>query len=293
MSASGLSRSDKRTISGYCDTGKKLLAKGKKLQALEYFQAALEIDKQCAEAWSGLAAVYRALGKVNKAEEVQRESVSHLIKTVNLNKIKRKIKRLLKKYKRVARFGVFEIGKNAMGIGIYGFTDKAQTQLMQIENEIEALNAYFTNRQVEKNTYYNIKKQCVSLRVKQSIDKKLIKIRRSYKWFIWRNIVKKGSGKFMVSDSPAITKREKELRNQILAVDTKNGNAWCDEAVKKLLKTRKELPSKVLNVLGIVGIVVGCALALVALYFIIKYLIYIIIGGFIILAVIGFFLGDR
>lgn len=280
--------SQRRVVSGYCDTGDNLFKQGKNLQALEYYQAALEIDSQCAEAWTGLASVFRALGRVNKADEAQRQAVALLRKTVNLNKIERKIKKLLAKYRRVAWKGVCKTGENAFGINIYGFSGTALAKLKQIEDEIMALNAYFEQPRIDQNSLINIRKQCLDRHSKRSFDKKLRRLWRSYKWLIWNSIVKSGVGTYKMADNPKTRAREKALRDKIIVLDVRNGNAWCNETTQKLLKARKNLPRIILKVLKIIGIVVAIAVALLIVYFILKYLVYIIIGGILLLAVIGF-----
>jgi len=56
----------------YCEKGQLQLNDGKLLQALEYFQAALELDNENVEALQGLQSVWQRMGKQQKADEVQK-----------------------------------------------------------------------------------------------------------------------------------------------------------------------------------------------------------------------------
>lgn len=281
-----LSIRQRRQVDDYCETGSKLLKKGKKLQALEYYQAALEIDMECVEAWSGLAAVYTELGKVAKAEEAHRHAVALLLNSMDPKKVRRQADRLLAKYRRQARRGVTKKGADALGVGVYGFSDDAKAKLAEIEDDIKALNAYFTQGAINRQMLADLRKQCIDDRVKRSKNRTLRKLKNAYRWLILNNAVKIGSGIYKVSSRA--TEREKGLRGKIETLNPKKGHTWCDKTTKRLLKFRTILP----KVLKIFGIVAGVAVGLVVIYFIFRFIVYIIIGIIAIKFLFNLFFGD-
>ena len=58
------------SVEDYCEQGQKLLNEGKPSQALEYFQAAIEIDPKNEEAYLLLIDVYRALGREQDVQKI-------------------------------------------------------------------------------------------------------------------------------------------------------------------------------------------------------------------------------
>lgn len=60
------------SASFYCEKGQIQLNDGNLLQALEYFQAAIDVDNENIEALSGLYEVWHRMGKLNKADEIQK-----------------------------------------------------------------------------------------------------------------------------------------------------------------------------------------------------------------------------
>ena len=56
------------TAAEYCEQGQKSLDAGKYVEAMEYFQAAIEADKRFEKAYLLLALVYEKQGKVDKAK---------------------------------------------------------------------------------------------------------------------------------------------------------------------------------------------------------------------------------
>lgn len=85
------------SASFYCEEGQLQLNDGKLLQALEYFQAAIDLDKENIEALNGLATTYELLGKINKAEQVKQKLNTLLkkkaaSKVVNSSPVKKKKK---------------------------------------------------------------------------------------------------------------------------------------------------------------------------------------------------------
>ena len=57
------------SASDYCEAGKKAMEAGKNVEAMEYFQAAIEIDPKNEEAYLLLIDVYRALGREQIAQK--------------------------------------------------------------------------------------------------------------------------------------------------------------------------------------------------------------------------------
>ena len=55
--------------SDYCLEGKKQLNMGSFSQALEYFQAAIEVDKDCLDAWLELRKIYNKKGDLSKVAD--------------------------------------------------------------------------------------------------------------------------------------------------------------------------------------------------------------------------------
>lgn len=275
-----LSRSQRRQVEDYCETGEKQLNQGKKLQALEYFQAALEIDNACVEAWSGLVAVYRALGKVNKAEEAQKQVALLLRGSVDLKKIGRDKKRLLKKYRSKARHGIVKKGHDTLGIGVFGFSDKAVAKMAKIEDDIKALNGYSTEGVIGRQVFEDIRKSCLDKRVKRSRKNVLSRKKISYRWMMFKSVVKAMVlSKFGVSMSGIAPEGEKQLRDKIAALDPKKGRDWCDRAKRRI----KKLP----KVLKAVGFVLGVGLGLLLVFYVIKYFLYVIVGGVFLMILIG------
>ena len=58
------------SVADYCEYGQKLLDEGKPSQALEYYQAAIEFDKDNVVALYGLMTVYKMTGKTDKADNI-------------------------------------------------------------------------------------------------------------------------------------------------------------------------------------------------------------------------------
>ena len=58
------------SVADYCEYGQKMLDEGKPSQALEYYQAAIEFDKDNVVALYGLMTVYKMTGKTDKADDI-------------------------------------------------------------------------------------------------------------------------------------------------------------------------------------------------------------------------------
>lgn len=61
------------TAADYCKQGQKLLDGGKLLQALEYYQAAIEIDNDNVVALCGMMNIYKMMGKTDKATVISKK----------------------------------------------------------------------------------------------------------------------------------------------------------------------------------------------------------------------------
>jgi tetratricopeptide (TPR) repeat protein len=58
------------SVTDYCKRGQKLINEGKLTQALEYYQAATEIDEDSAVALRGMLTIYQMMGKIDKVAEI-------------------------------------------------------------------------------------------------------------------------------------------------------------------------------------------------------------------------------
>ena len=278
----------------YCQQGKTLLEQEKYLSALEYFQAAVELDTEHIEALYGQVCVYRALGKLDKEKEVQslmdaaiqkQPSGEHrdLSSKGQLEKARKRYSTLLKK--------LVTVKTDEFGLACGEYSPEAIRELSDCEALIESL-----ERQLNLNrTDFKRKRQEALSHISSTprmVKRACRKVKRMYARLIRRNLVRTNSQIREFEVSPSIREREKSLRSKIVALDPADGSNWCSRKTAKLLKNREELPNRLLKALKITGIVLAVAAGLVAIYFIIKYIMYIIIGGFILLAVIKFFFGD-
>lgn len=278
----------------YCEQGKKLLEQKKYLQALEYFQAAVELDAEHVEALYGQVCVYRALGKLDKEREVQRRMDAAIQKRPSgehrelssigqLDKARKRYATLLKK--------LVTVKTDDLGLrrGIY--TPEALAELAECEDLIETL-----ERQLNLNRTDFKKRREVALSQigssSRELKKALRKAKRMYKRLIRHSLVRTSSKQRIFEVSPSIREREKALRSRIVALDPVGGSSWCSRETSKLLQKRVDLPRRILKALKIAGIVLAAGVGLVVVYFIIKYIVYIVIGGVVVLAVIGWLSGD-
>ena len=275
----------------YCSQGKKLLEQGKHLQALEYFQAAVDLDAEHVEALYGQVCVYRALGKLDKEEEFQRRmdaviqkkpSNSHwdLSSMGQLEKARKRYSVLLKQLitEKTDEFGLRH--------GVY--SPDACKELSACEALIESL-----EQQLKLNhTDFKREREKALSRISsgpKDIKRACRKAKRKYARLIRHNLVKvKGPVRaFEVSSS--IWNREKAIRSIIEALDPVNGKIWCNRKVTTLIQRRTSLPRRLLKALKITGIVAGVGVGALIVYLLIKYFFYILIGGVILLAIIGAF----
>ena len=70
LSASVEAHKSQLSASDCCEQGQILLDKGKPLQALEYYQAAIDLDQDNVAALYGLLTVYNMTGKIDKADDI-------------------------------------------------------------------------------------------------------------------------------------------------------------------------------------------------------------------------------
>lgn len=364
-----------RQADSYCEQGKKLLQEGKYLLALEYFQAAVELDAEHVEGLFGQVCVFKALGKADKAGELQRQMdvaiqkkpsakykdlssagqlesarkryftlLKELVKVetdefglrhgcyspesykelaacesfiealeqqLNLKRtnfkrereamiakksssprrIKRFIRKRMSKYMRIAHRELRKTGRDNLGVNVYGYSQTTLEKLESIKNEVCRVEAYLPQN-YRKNDFLEIRKRCVSERTKRAKRRVCRKAKRAYSRLIRHNLVRlKGQDRsFEVSSS--IQAREKAMRSKIVALEPAEGNRWCNQEIAKQLKRRKDRPYRIYITLKIIGILLAIGVGLVVIYFVLKYLWYIIIGGVVLLAVIGFFSGD-
>ena len=278
----------------YCEQGKKLLEQGKYLSAIEYFQAAEELDAEHVDALYGQVCVYRALGKLDKEKEVQRRMDAAIQKQPSsehrelssqgqLEKARKRYSTLLKK--------LVTVKTDELGLKYGVYSPEASKELAECEDLIETL-----ERQLNLNrTDFKRKRAEALSRVSSTprmVKKALRKAKRMYTRLIRHNLVRTNSQIRVFEVSPSIREREKVLRSRIMGLDPAGGSSWCNRETTRLLKNRVELPSRILKALKITGIVLGVGIGLLAIYFIVKYIVYIIIGGVLLLALIGFFGGD-
>ena len=278
----------------YCEQGEKLLQQEKYLQALEYFQAAVELDAEHVEALYGQVCVYRALGKLDKEREAQRRmdvaiqkkpSGEHreLSSIGQLEKARKRYSVLLKK--------LVTVKTDDLGLrhGIY--TPEALAELAECEDVIETL-----ERQLNLNrTDFKRKREAALSRISSTprmVKRALRKAKRMYRRLIRHNLVKTNSQIRIFEVSPTIRERERVIRSRIVALDPVGGSSWCNRETAKQLQKRVDLPRRLLKALKITGIVLAVCVGLVVVYFVLRYLMYIIIGGVVLLAIIGFFSGD-
>ena len=278
----------------YCEQGQKLLEQRKYLSAIEYFQAAVELDAEHVEALYGQVCVYRALGKLDKERELQRQmdaviqkkpSSEHrdLSSMGQLEKARKRYLALLKK--------LMTIKTDDLGLRHGVYTPEASAELAECEDLIETL-----ERQLNLNrTDFKRKRKEALSKVSSTprmVRKACRKAKRMYTRLIRRNLVKTSSTQRIFEVSPSIREREKILRKKIVALDAADGSSWFSQETARLLKKRVDLPRRVLKVLRIIGIVLAVAAGLVVVYFILRYLMYILFGVFVLWAVIKFLFGD-
>lgn len=278
----------------YCEQGKKLLEQGKHLSALEYFQAAVELDAEHVEALYGQICVYRALGKLDKERELQRRmdaviqskpSGKHkdLSSTGQLERARKRYAALLKK--------LVTVKTDEFGLRHGVFSQDAMMELAECEDLIETL-----ERQLNLPcTDFKKQRDAALAQISSSprlFRKALRKAKRKYKRLIKHNLVKTKSSIRAFEVSPSIAEREKEIRTKIVALDPAGGRQWCSREISRLLQRRVDLPRRLLKTLKIVGIVAASLVGLLVIYLVIRYLWYFIIGGVILLAVIGAIKGD-
>lgn len=278
----------------YCEQGKKLLQQEKYLQALEYFQAAVELDTEHVEALYGQVCVYRALGKLDKEQELQRRmdaviqkkpSSEHreLSSIGQLDKARKRYATLLKK--------LMTVKSDDLGLRYGVYTPAACKELAECEDLIETL-----EKQLKLNrTDFKRKREEALSHVSSTprmARKALRKAKRMYRRLIRHNLVRTNSRVRVFEVSPSIREREKSLRSRIAALDPVGGSSWCSRETARLLQKRVDLPRRLLKALKITGIVLGACVGLVVVYFILRYLMYIIIGGIVVLGIYKFFFGD-
>lgn len=278
----------------YCEQGKKLLEQEKYLLALEYFQAAVEIDAEHVEALYGQICVYRALGKLDKEQEVQRRMDAAIQKQPSgehrdlsskgqLEKARKRYSTLLKK--------LVTIKTDEFGLARGVYSPEASKELSDCEALIESL-----ERQLNLNrTDFKRKREETLSHISSTprmVRRACRKAKRMYARLIRHNLVRTNSNIREFAVPPSIREREKSLRSKIVALDPADGSDWCSRKTAKLVKNREELPNRILKALRITGIVLAVGVGLVAVYFIIKYIMYIIIGGIVLLALIHFLFGD-
>ena len=70
LSASVEAQKSQLSTADFCEQGQILLDKGKPLQALEYYQAAIDLDQDNVAALYGLLTVYNMTGKIDKADDI-------------------------------------------------------------------------------------------------------------------------------------------------------------------------------------------------------------------------------
>ena len=70
LSASVEAQKSQLSSADCCEQGQILLDKGKPLQALEYYQAAIDLDQDNVAALYGLLTVYNMTGKIDKADDI-------------------------------------------------------------------------------------------------------------------------------------------------------------------------------------------------------------------------------
>lgn len=278
----------------YCEQGKKLLQQEKYLQALEYFQAAVELDAEHVEALYGQVCVYRALGKLDKEQELQRRMDAVIQKKPSgehrelssigqLDKARKRYVTLLKK--------LVTVKTDDLGLRYGVYTPEASAELAECEDLIETL-----ERQLKLNrTDFKRKREEALSHVSSTprmVRKALRKAKRMYRRLIRNNLIRTNSQIRVFEVSPSIREREKALRSRIMSLDPVDGSSWCSRETTKLLQKRVDLPRRLLKALKITGIVLGVCVGLVVVFFILRYLMYIIIGGVVLLALIGWLSGD-
>lgn len=278
----------------YCSQGKKLLEQGKHLLALEYFQAAVELDSEHVDALYGQVCVYRALGKLDKAEEVQRRmdiaiqkrpSVNHwnLSSMGQLEKAKKRYSVLLKK--------LVTVKTDDLGLVHGVYSPEACAELAECEDLIETLERQLGQRPTD----FRTKREEALADVRSTprmIRKARRKAKRKYTRLIRHNLVKVNGPQRVFEVSPSIRDRERKLRSTIVALDPAGGNNWCNRETARLIRVRADLPRRLKLALRIIGLVLAVGVGLLVIYFVLKYLIYIVIGGVLLLAFIGYLTGD-
>ena len=281
-------------VETYCEQGKKLLEQGKYLAALEYFQAAVELDAEHVDALYGQVCVYRALGKLDKEAEFQRRmdaviqkkpSGSHwdLSSMGQLEKARKRYSVLLKQ--------LITVKTDEYGLKCGVYSPDACKELAACEALIESL-----EQQLKLNrTDFKRKRAEALSRISsgpKDIKRAYRKAKRKYARLIRHNLVRvKGPVRaFEVSSS--IWNREKAIRSMIEALDPVNGKSWCSRKVSTLIQRRTNLPRRLLKALKITGIVTAVGVGILLVYLVIRFFWYIIIGGAILLAIIGVFKGD-
>ena len=278
----------------YCEQGQKLLEQRKYLSALEYFQAAVELDAEHVEALYGQVCVYRALGKLDKERELQRQmdvviqkkpSGEHrdLSSKGQLEKARKRYSALLKK--------LVTIQTDDLGLSHGVYTPEASAELSECEDFIETLERQLN---LNRTDFKRKRKEALSnvSSTPRMVRKACRKAKRMYTRLIRHNLVRTSSTQRIFEVSPSIQEREKTLRSKIVALDAADGKSWCSQETARLLKRRVDLPRRIIKVLKIIGIVLAVGVGLVVVYFILRYLMYIIIGGFVLWALAKFFFGD-